>query len=210
MTETHKSRKEEWQAQVADENARLNEALGRTIKFALRDTTITRFAESVHYQRPALTTLLNQNATDNPQKNWTLSLLIAVARTLNVRLSTLIAEAEDVMAGGAPGLHIRLASTEPRSRERLQKLIYVAVGYSGDLDEKEYDGVLEVLYRVKDIEYAVPAFWEAYSNGTLTDEEALSILRAAAHIQNSAEEDAPPFWEVLRQSWQTLPVSTEN
>lgn len=210
MAPTHCPAKEEWQAAVAEENARLNEALGKTIRYAIRDTTIRQFAESVHYQRPALNSLLNQKATDNPQKNWTLSLLLAVARSLNVRLSTIIAEAEDVMEGGAPGMHIRLASTEPGTRERLQKLIYAAVGYSGDLDEKEFDGVLEVLYRVKDVEYAVPAFWESYRKGFMGDQEALRVLNSAVRIQgNAAKEDAPPFWEALRLAWEEFPAPEE-
>lgn len=200
--------KDEWQEMISKENALLNEALGKTIKFAIRDTTIKQFAEDIFYARPAVTCMLNQKATDTPQKNWTLALLIAVSKSLNIKLSTLIAEAEGVAAGSAPGLNLRLSSTAPRSRERLQKLIYAAVNYCGDLDEKKYDGVLEVLYRVKDVEYAVPTFWGCYQKGTLGDSEALSVINSAVRIQDAAEGEAPPFWEALRQSWEAF--SAEN
>ncbi len=201
MSDKNTPSKEDWQKAISRENALLNEALGRTIKFAIRDTTVKQFAEDLFYARPAINCMLNQKATDASQRNWTLSLLLGVAKRLGVKLSALIAEAEDVMEGSSPGLQLRIATTEPRSRERLQKLIYTAVDYSGDIDAKRYDRLLEVLYRVKDIEYAVPSFWKKYQEGALSDQQALLILKSANERVNSADGEAPPFWEALRQIW---------
>jgi hypothetical protein len=198
------ARREEtaWYVEHDETVARLQEAISKTIKFAIRDTSTKQLAEEVHYARTTLCTLLNQKASDDaPQRNWTLSLLLAISKALGIKLSALIAEAEEVMEGSSPGLQLRIAATEPRSRERLQKLIYTAVDYSGDIDAKHYDGLLEVLYRVKDIEYAVPSFWKKYQEGFLSDQEALAILKSANERVNSADGEAPPFWEALRQVW---------
>lgn len=190
-----------WYEEHDAQLARLSEAIGKTVKFANRDNTIKQLADDVHYARTTLCALLNQKASDEAQKGWTLSLLLAISKALGIKLSALIAEAEEVMEGSSPGLQLRIATTEPRSRERLQKLIYTAVDYSGDIDAKHYDGLLEVLYRVKDIEYAVPAFWKKYQEGALSDQQALLILKSANERVNSADGEAPPFWEALRQIW---------
>ena len=180
--------------------AELGEALGVTIRYASKDKSITQLARDIHYSRTTLTTLLNQKADDEKQRGWTFSTLVAIADALGVRLSQLIAEAEAVANGALPGMGLRLASTSPRSRERLQRLIYEAVGYSGDTDEEQYDGLLEVLYREKDVEYAVPSLWDSFSKGTITDEEALKLLKEA-YSSASSEEAAPPFWAAVQTAW---------
>lgn len=190
-----------WYEEHDAQLARLQEALGKTIKFANRDSTIKQLAEDTHYTRTTLCALLNQTAEDDPQKSWTLSLLLAISKALGIKLSALIAEAEEVAEGGVPGLQLRVATTQPRSRERLQKLIYAAVDYCGDIDAKHYDGLLEVLYRVKDVEYAAPSFWKKYQEGGLSDQEALAILKSADQRIQDTDGEAPPFWEALRQVW---------
>lgn len=204
MRKDANARREEtdWYVEHEETVARLQEALGKTIKFAIRDTSIKQLAEEVHYARTTLCTLLNQKASDDaPQRNWTLSLLLAISKALGIKLSALIAEAEEVAEGGVPGLQLRVATTQPRSRERLQKLIYAAVDYCGDIDAKHYDGLLEVLYRVKDVEYAVPSFWKKYQEGGMSDQEALAILKSADQRIEDTDGEAPPFWEALRQVW---------
>lgn len=201
---------DEWYEEHDAQLALLGEAIGKTVKFAIRDSTVTEFADKVHYTRTTLTVLLSQKATDEAQKGWTLSLLLAISKALGVKLSALIAEAEEIMEGGVPGLQLRIASTAPRSRERLQKLIYAVVNYCGDLDAKQFDGLLEVLYRVKDIEYAVPTFWESYSKGVIGDQEAVAILKAAAARIDDVDGEAPPFWAALRQEWEENPLSENN
>lgn len=180
--------------------AELGEALGITIRYAVKDRSITQLAKDIHYTRTTLTTLLRQKADDEKQRGWTFSTLVAIADALGVRLSQLIAEAENVANGAAPGMSLRLASTPPRSRERFQRLIYEAVGYSGDVDEERYDGLLEAIYRERDVEYAVPAFWEKYEQGEVSDEAALDILKEA-HADASLEEPAPPFWAAVQKVW---------
>lgn len=191
---------DDWFAEHDKKVARLGEAIGMTIRYAARDKSITQLAKDIHYTRTTLTTLLNQKANDEKQRGWTFSTLVALADAIGVRLSHLIAEAEAVANGAAPGMSLRLASTSPRSRERFQRLIYEAVGYSGDTDEEEFDGLLEVLYREKDVTYAVPAMWGAYEKGSLTDEDALKLFKKAVEI-SSAEEPAPPFWAAVQAAW---------
>ena len=191
---------DEWFADHDKKVARLGEALGKTIRYAAKDKSITQLAKDIHYTRTTLTTLLNQTADDEKQRGWTFSTLVALADALGVRLSHLIAEAEAVANGAMPGMSLRLANTSPRSRERLQRLIYEAVGYSGDTDEEEFDGLLEVLYREKDVEYAVPSLWGAYEKGVLTDEEALRLFKEAFEVASS-EEPAPPFWAAVQSRW---------
>ena len=191
---------DDWFENHDRKDAELGEALGVTIRYAAKDKSITQLAKDIHYTRTTLTTLLNQKADDEKQRGWTFSTLVAIADALGVRLSQLIAEAEAVADGALPGMGLRLASTSPRSRERLQRLIYEAVGYSGDTDEAKYDGLLEVLYREKDVEYAVPSLWEKYEKGTLDDETALKLLKEAYEAA-SAEEPAPPFWAAVQTVW---------
>jgi DNA-binding phage protein len=188
--------------------AELGEALGVTIKYAVKDKSVTQLAKDIHYTRTTLTTLLNQRADDEKQRGWTFSTLVAIADALGVRLSQLIAEAEDVANGALPGMGLRLASTAPRSRERLQRLIYEAVGYSGDTDEAQYDGLLEVLYRETDVEYAVPELWNGFSAGNITDDEALEILKGA-YQHAMSEEPAPPFWAAVKEAWKCKQESEE-
>ena len=195
---------DDWFIEHDKKVAKLGEALGVTIRYAAKDKSITQLANEIHYTRTTLTTLLNQKADDEKQRGWTFSTLVAIADSLGVRLSQLIAEAENVANGAMPGMSLRLACTAPRSRERLQRLIYEAVGYSGDKNEDKYDGRLEVLYREKDIEYAVPAFWEDFSKGAITDDEALQILKEA-HKKSSADESSPPFWAAVQTVW-NIPV----
>jgi DNA-binding phage protein len=189
-----------WFANHDKKVANFGEALGKTIRYAARDRTITQFANDIHYTRTTLTTLLNQKADDPKQRAWTLSTLLAIADALGVELSVLIAEAEAVSKGALPGMGLRIASTEPRSQERMQKLIYEAVGYSGDADEKNYDGMLEVLYRVVDVVYAVPAMWERYHGGLLSDDEALGVFKSAVEAAEN-EEPQPPFWAAVQREW---------
>lgn len=191
---------DDWFVEHDKKVAKLGEALGATIRYAAKDKSITQLANEIHYTRTTLTTLLNQKADDEKQRGWTFSTLVAIADSLGVRLSQLIAEAESVANGALPGMGLRLASTAPHSRERFQRLIYEAVGYSGDTDEEKYDGMLEVLYRAKDIEYAVPALWEAFSRGSVTDEGALELFREA-YEKASEEEPAPPFWAAVQTVW---------
>lgn len=191
---------DDWFVEHDRKVAELGEAIGQTIRYAAKDKSITQLAKDIHYTRTTLTTLLNQKADDEKQRSWTFSTLVAIADALGVRLSQLIAEAEDVAKGALPGMSLRLANTSPRSRERLQRLIYEAVGYSGDTDEEEFDGLLEVLYREKDVEYAVPALWAAYERGALNDEAALQLFRDAFE-EASAEEPAPPFWAAVQTAW---------
>ena len=191
---------DDWFAEHDKKVAKLGEALGATVRYAAKDKSITQLAKEIHYTRTTLTTLLNQKADDEKQRGWTFSTLVAIADSLGVRLSQLIAEAESVANGAAPGMSLRLASTAPRSRERFQRLIYEAVGYSGDTDEEEYDGLLEVLYRAKDVEYAVPSLWEAFSLGEMSDEDTLKLLKAA-YQKATVEEPAPPFWAAVQNAW---------
>ena len=199
---------DEWYEEHDAQLALLGEAIGKTVKFKV--FAVEAMIIKVHYTRTTLTVLLSQKATDEAQKGWTLSLLLAISKALGVKLSALIAEAEEIMEGGVPGLQLRIASTAPRSRERLQKLIYAVVNYCGDLDAKQFDGLLEVLYRVKDIEYAVPTFWESYSKGVIGDQEAVAILKAAAARIDDVDGEAPPFWAALRQEWEENPLSENN
>ena len=183
------------------EREALMNALSAVIKRATRNVSITDFADRVGVSRPQLSNLLNRE-TSARARPWMLDTLVAVAREIGCPLSELFAAAELAVAnpGTVPQLHLYLYNTEPRSRERLQKLIYEAVGYDGDTNERRYDRLLEILYRLRDVEYANPDFCNKYYNGELSDRAALATLRKAANRMDPDESGEPmPLWMALKE-----------
>lgn len=192
---------DKWYADHDKKVAELVENISKTVRILIKHQTVSEFAEAIHYSRTTLTALLNQKATDESRRSWTLSTLVAIADALGLKLSEFIAAAETVAEGKTPQISTRVAGTAPHSSERLQKLIYAAVNYDGDVNKQLFDGMLEMLYRVKDIEYAVPDFWSGYISGAISDESASFILNKAAERHFTAGEDAPPFWAALLAEW---------
>lgn len=177
-----------WVDKLETRTTNLNIAISRTVQYAIRDTTVTEFARRAHLSRVSLSLLFSQKPGTKIDRHWTLESLLAVTDALGVKVSELIAEAERVSEGEEPRLVAPKAA--PRTPERLQKLIYCAVGYTG----KKMDSLISVMYRVQDIQYGAPGFYNAYMNGEMSDADAMQYLEAAYAKDQDMEEPLPPFW----------------
>ena len=189
-----------WVANHQREVRDWNNAIAHVVRYAIRTTSLREFARRIRYTPSTLCTLLNQ--ADAPrQRPWTLDNLVAIAGELHCTLSDLMAAAESVKGkpDAQPPLSLRTKGTAPHSRERLQRLIYEAVDYDGDWDETKCDRLIEVLYRVKDIECSSPDFCKAYYDGELSDADALAVLKKADALEVPFGEEPPPFWAALRE-----------
>lgn len=185
-----------------EENVReWNDAIARTIRCAIRSTTIKAFSDRIHYARTTMATLLSQSGKSK-QRAWTFDTLVAVSEGLGCSLSELILAAEQIKGkpDAEPTLAIRLTGLQPHSKERLQHIIFEAAGYSGDVDKKKYDGLLEVVYRVDNFEYGCKDFCTAYYKGELSDGGALRWLTKAAQSDLRLSDGEPlPLWAALKE-----------
>lgn len=178
-----------------------NDAIAKTIRCALRSTTVTAFADKIHYTRSTFASLLSQKGKSK-QRAWTFDTLVAVSEGLGCSLSELILAAEQIKGkpDAEPTLAIRLTGLQPHSKERLQHIIFEAAGYSGDVDKKKYDGLLEVVYRVDNFEYGCKDFCTAYYKGELSDGGALRWLTKAAQSDLRLSDGEPlPLWAALKE-----------
>ena len=101
-------------------------------------------------------------------RSWNLRLLLRLAVVFGVKLSDLILAAETF--DGTPLVTIHLAGTEPRSRDRLAKIIRCAAP-GGTPPE-----VLDSFYNVPMMELAAPGYVAGYLAGKPTDQEVYELL----------------------------------
>jgi transcriptional regulator with XRE-family HTH domain len=187
---------------IAAQQEQLDRNLTRVVEAALKQKHWSRNRLAVE-SGIAQSTLSNIMSEKDSGRSWNFHLLFRVAAALQVDLPTLITAAcsgEEVAS-----LSLKLAGTEPGSAERLQILVYEAVDFIPDGN----NDLVGTLYRVKDIEYAVPDFWAGYSSGAISDESALFLLNKAAERHLTAGEDAPPFWAALLMEWKESLASGE-
>ena len=191
-----------WAEKQMQELREWNDAIARVVSYAIRTTSVSEFARRIQYSRPTLWELLHQEGKER-QRPWTLDTLIAISREIGCSLPELLAAAETVKGnpGGAPALSLRLCGTPPRSKERLQRLIYEAVGYDGDYDETQCNKLTEVIYRLRDVECGNPGFCTDYYEGRLSDREALAELRKADAFREHENEPSWPLWAALRETY---------
>lgn len=185
---------------TAAELRRWNNAMSAVIRYAIRDTSVSAFARKINYARSTLHMLLNQDDVPK-QRGWTPETLLAIAHALGCSFPELMSAALTQMQNptGAPGLAFRVMGTDPHSRERLQRLVYEAVGYDGEHDRTKLASLEKLAYRLKDIELANPEFCEAYYNGALSDAEALAILQQAQEATIRQGEEDWPLWAALKE-----------
>lgn len=177
-----------------------NNALSAVIRYAIRDTSVSAFARKINYARPTLHVLLHQDNAPK-QRGWSTETLLSIAHALGCTLPDLVSAALTHMQNptGAPGLAFRVMGTDPHSRERLQRLVYEAVGYDGEHDRTKLASLEKLAYRLKDIELANPEFCEAYYNGALSDAEALAVLQQAQEATIRQGEEDWPLWAALKE-----------
>lgn len=122
------------------------------------------------------------SAIGSETRGWSLDVLMRVAVVFNVRLSDVIkaAETQDDISV----LMIHLAGTEPKTKERLNKII-AATAPEGTTAE-----VLALHYNADMMALASATYVNAYLNGLVSDPEVYDFLR---EVRESLS-DGETFW----------------
>lgn len=188
----------EWVSKHDDDMRLWNNAVAEVVSFAIRHTSVSAFAKQIRYTRSTLSSLLNQKDAER-QRPWTFDTLVSISDALGCELSSFIKAVEYVRKnnGAEPPLSIRFSGTAPFSRERLQRIIYEAVGYNGEHDEARMKKLEQVLYRVSDVEYANPELCKAYYKGRLSDSEILSLIKKA-YSDGRKSDKSMPLWAAVK------------
>ena len=122
------------------------------------------------------------SAIGSETRGWSLDVLMRVAIVFNVRLSDVIkaAETQDDISV----LMIHLAGTEPKTKERLNKII-AATAPEGTTAE-----VLALHYNADMMSLASPSYVNDYLNGLISDPDAYAFLN---EVRESLAE-GESFW----------------
>ena len=102
--------------------------------------------------------------------------MIQIAKYFGTTVYQLMYEAENPTSHP---MFLVVGKTEPCSTERLQALIYAAVGYSDQAPTGGYDDVIKLFYQVNMVERDAPAFCSAYQSAKLSDKQAFALLQEA-------------------------------
>lgn len=159
-------------------DARLNKLdknLSRVIQGVLEQKGWNRqkLSRKTGIPHSTLSCIMGDSTSD---RSWNLRLLLRVAVVLGVKLSDLVVAAETKDDTAIVVLHV--ADTEPRSRERLNKLIRTIAPAETPTE------LLELFYTAGMFELAAPSYVEEYLSGARTDRDVYELL---SEVQASLE-----------------------
>lgn len=156
----------EGSAQAAERWDELSARITYVVNCMLKDAGIGRLALSKRICY-AHSTIVN---TLNGKQHWSFTLLLLVAETLEVPMSSIIAAAEDESALFA----LRYAGTQPQSEERLNAIVR-SIAPPGTSKE-----VIDLLFSAAMLRIVVPQLRESYLNGDIADEKLYNFLKETA------------------------------
>lgn len=168
--------------------------------------SVSAFGRKIGFTQANLSNVFNPNRKAN---HWSFPLLIATAEFFGTTVGGLISAAEgfaESPESDAAQLFFACRKTKPQSRERLQCLVYAAVGYEPSQVKKADRSLFELVYSVAQIEIGNPEFCDLYYSGRLTDQRVLSEFSRAleeAHRPETLSPDNPPLplWAALQKTW---------
>jgi transcriptional regulator with XRE-family HTH domain len=163
---------------AAKRQEKLHRSLTRVINnlLAQRDWNRQRLADKTGVPHSTFSAIGSEN------RRWSLDVLMRVAVVFNVRLSDVIKAAEtqdDVSV-----LMIHIAGTEPKTRERLNK-ITAAAAPEGTPSE-----VVALHYNADMMALAAPSYVTDYMNGLVSDPEVYEFLNEVRDSLGEGE----TFW----------------
>ncbi len=151
-----------------DYDAKLTKLVQKAMK--VKNISGVELARCLSLSQPTVSEIFNG------KKHWTMATTLQLARVFDTTFSQLMYEVEN------PTPHpmfLIVGKTKPHSMERLQALVYAAVGHTQMPREGWLDGVVKLFFQVNMIERDAPTFCYDYRAGKLSDRQAFKILEQA-------------------------------
>lgn len=199
------------EAEIESRQEALDLKISRLLERLLKSEGLAKaaFGRKIGFSQANLSNVFNPNRKNN---HWSFPLLIAAAEFLGTTVGGLISAAEslaDSPESDAVQLFFACRKTEPRSKERLQRLVWAAVGYDPSQVKKAERGLFELTYGVVQVEIGNPDFCKLYYSGRITDQQAFSEFRRALEETNNPKLLSPdnpplPLWAALQKTWRGL------
>ena len=177
--------------------------------------SMSTFSRRVGFSQANVSNVFNPARKTN---HWSIPLLLAVADALGTTMGELISAAENFSPDSGERsvlMFLTCRNTKPFSRERLRRIVWVAVGYTPEKFRKEDRYLIEQSIDLRNFESGVPSLCNLYYSGGISDEGVLSLMdRASAwahHPDRDLDEDNPPapLWTALSKIW-TPPARSEQ
>jgi transcriptional regulator with XRE-family HTH domain len=149
-------------------DAKLTKLVQKVMK--TKNITGVELAKKIKMSQSAISEILTGT------KHWTMATTLQLAKVFDTTFSQLMYEVEN------PTTHpmfLIVGKTKPHSIERLQALVYAAVGYTDMVQDGWIDDVVKLFFQVNMIERDAPTFCYDYQAGKLSDRQALAILEEA-------------------------------
>lgn len=137
----------------------------------------TQLAKELGMTQPALSALLRVHGPR--EKHWTVPTMLRLAKLFNTTFYQLVYETENP---SSYPMFLIVKDTGAFTLERLQLLIYAAVGYSDQAPAGGYDDVIKMFYQVSTVVREAPDFCSHYQAGKISDTQALTILQDASSL----------------------------
>ncbi len=160
--------KDEYKQEWDEYDTKLSDLINRSLK--LKRITPTEFARGLNYSQSAMSAILLGN------RHWTIPTLIQIAKYFGTTVYQLMYEAENPTSHP---MFLVVGKTEPCSTERLQTLVYAAVGHTDMAEDGWIDDVIKIFFQVSMIERDAPTFCHDYQAGKISDRQAFKILEQA-------------------------------
>lgn len=196
------------EAEIEEKQEQLDIQISNLLDRLLKSEGLAKaaFGRKIGFTQANLSNVFNQNRKKN---HWSFPLLIATAEFFGTTVGGLISAAESFAnspESDAVQLFFVCRKTEPRSKERLQRLVWAAVGYDPAQVKKSDRALFELTYSVVQVEIGNPEFCNLYYSGRLTDQQVFSEFNRALEEANKPETVSPdnpplPLWAALQKSW---------
>lgn len=146
--------------------------------------TKTTLAEHIKYPQSSLCDVFSPEDKKGRKRRWTVPLLMAVCRELDLYLPDVINAAWE--SSSLTGLRMRLKEFKKPSRECLNAVVQAVA--PGDASEE----IRSVFYNADMFELAVPECAKAYYKGKLSEEQIYTELNACTSEKGSK------FWTAVK------------
>lgn len=149
-------------------DAKLTKLVQKVMK--TKNMTGVELAKKVKMSQSAVSEILTGT------KHWTMATTLQLAKVFDTTFSQLMYEVEN------PTHHpmfLIVGKTKPHSIERLQALVYAAVGHTDAPQDDWHDEMVKMYFQVNVVERDAPTFCCDYQAGKISDRQALAILEEA-------------------------------
>lgn len=175
----------------------LHEAVTRVLTelYPRAGLTQAEFGRRMGYSRSQINSVLRNRSFTG--RLWNLQHLVRAADVLGVQVSDIISAAE---GNAKPSLSMGLAGTQPRSDERVERILQLVMGCAGD--DSDAGEFARFIYCVKAMRGFARKLYNRYMDGEIEDEELYRILldakeKADSHVGED-ENDDRVLWSFIK------------